>query len=180
MTYFRFQTPHFIILLSENFLEKAMKDEKCYEDGGRYGNMDGWTDRDILEGVKTLIDELNDMEGDPLVLVEGKKDLMALGAIGVKVPAMALNQGMELFDLLDSISPTDTVPRSKKDQKRIVILTDWDRKGGQLASRIGKACSHLGIPHDTEIRRKLAQLTGKYIRTVESLGSLMERLERST
>jgi dTMP kinase len=139
--------------------------------------MNGWTDRDILEGVKVLIDELNDLEGDALVLVEGKKDLLALEAVGVKVPGMALNKGMELYDLLEHISPTDANGRAEKGQKLIVILTDWDRKGGQLASRIGKACAHLGIPHDTEFRRKLVHLTGRYIRTVESLSSLMERLE---
>ncbi len=139
--------------------------------------MDGWTDRDILEGVKALIEELNDLEGDVLVLVEGKKDLLALEAVGVKVPGIALNKGMELFDLLESLSPTDAHGKAEKGKKLIVIMTDWDRKGGQLASRIGKACAHLGIPHDTEFRRKLVHLTGRYIRTVESLGSLMDRLD---
>jgi len=154
-----------------------MNDEKCFQWAVISGCMNGWTDRDILDGVKDLIDELNDMEGDALVLVEGKKDLLALEAVGVRVPAVALNQGKELFDLLDSISRSDANGRMEKGQRLLVILTDWDRKGGQLASRIGKACTHLGIPHDTDIRRRLVHLTGRYIRTVESLGSLMERLE---
>ena len=174
---FGFLTTHLIILLSENFDNTEKNEGKYYIRRPSYSNMDGWTDRDILEGLRSWVEDVNDLDGEALILVEGKRDLASLEAIGVHVPAIALNQGMELYDLLDSL----TRPRADGDKKeskvRIIVLTDWDRKGGQLSSRVSKACAHLGIPYDTELRRRLVHMTGRYIRTVESLDSIIERLE---
>jgi 5S rRNA maturation endonuclease (ribonuclease M5) len=138
--------------------------------------MDGWTDREVLEGVIALLQALNELDGDAVVLVEGKKDVSALRSLGVKAPIEALNQGMELYDLLMSITGMEGDVLKLECKRTVVVMTDWDRKGGLLASRVRKACARLGILCDTEPRRKLVHLTGRFIRTVESLPSLVERL----
>jgi len=54
-----------------------------------------------------------------------------------------------------------------------VILTDWDRTGGRIASKLKEGCKNLGLQYDIDKRRELARLTGKWIRDVESVDALI-------
>ena len=60
--------------------------------------------------------------------------------------------------------------------KDIVILTDWDRKGGLTARKIIENLKAYGIIPDTHIRSKLRSLVKKRIKDVESLSNYVDKL----
>lgn len=80
------------------------------------------------------------------VLVEGKRDVDALAALGVGGEHAVVNTRGSLEDTVDAAAAKG---------KRVVILMDWDRTGGRLARRL-----HDGlvgrVPVDMECRRRLA------------------------
>jgi len=59
--------------------------------------------------------------------------------------------------------------------KGFILLTDWDRKGGQLARRLREAGKACGLKADSEYRRRLAFFTGSQIRCVEDLPGFLKR-----
>lgn len=129
----------------------------------------------LREDLDGWLEELNDRAPDAVIVVEGPKDERALLRLGVIVPIAVLNQGKGIGDALASIAGSNDSKGAP--HRTVIILTDWDRKGGQLANRIMKACLNLNIPFDNDARRKLAFLTGKWIRDVESLDTLVMKLD---
>jgi len=133
------------------------------------------TKGDLSDELGEWVEDLNLLGEGSLVVVEGKKDEKTLKNIGVGLPIVHLNKGMSILNFLESIklrhSPFDGLPKIS----RIVIMTDWDRTGNRLSSRMFEGCSIVGMGSDLEMRRRLISLTGKYIKTVESLDSLMNR-----
>lgn len=60
---------------------------------------------------------------------------------------------------------------------RVIILTDFDRKGSELAKRLYTDIQSLGANPDLRIRRRLMGMTRKYIKDIQSLPSYIERLK---
>lgn len=124
-------------------------------------------DRERLEMIDALLDELSDMAEDRVVLIEGLKDRAALGrligdfrCIMVQREGGPLRAAETLFDNHD----------------KAVILTDWDNKGESIAADLERHLSSLGIEYDSSIRRRLGDLCRKDIKDIESLDSLYARL----
>ncbi|MCK5773851.1 MAG: hypothetical protein KAH57_08695 [Thermoplasmata archaeon] len=126
------------------------------------------TPEEMGQALLDWLQDLNEMEENVVILVEGKKDTACLEKIGVTAPIVQINQGIPLLEVISSISRDDRYQRA-------VILTDWDRKGGQLAAELKRLCTSDGLPYDTYIRKRIAMLTGKWVRDVESLGSVFDR-----
>ena len=63
------------------------------------------------------------------ILVEGEKDVQALRSLGLDGEILMVNAGSSLVDLCDEIAAH---------YDAIVVLTDWDKKGGRLATIISK------------------------------------------
>ena len=114
-----------------------------------------WLDKLALEEASTII-------------VEGKKDTKALFDLGVTSRIVEVNQGKNIFDLISDL---------KEPGMKLIILTDWDRKGGFLAQRIEKACLRADIPYDTDLRREISIITIKWIKAVESIPNFLSHLE---
>ena len=57
------------------------------------------------------------------------------------------------------------------------MLTDWDRKGGQLARLVREGLAANGAQADLVYRRELARLS--HVRTVEGLAGWMATLRKS-
>lgn len=66
-------------------------------------------------------------------------------------------------------------PTANPSLKGFILLTDWDRKGGQLARRLREAGKACGLKADSEFRRRLAFYTGSQIRCVEDLPGFFKR-----
>ena len=107
------------------------------------------------------------MSEDTPIVVEGSKDVDALRRLGITKNVHHLNQGESVFNFCERLSR-----RSRK----VVILTDWDRKGGMLARMLKEACHANEIAADAVIRTKLVILSKKEVKDIESMPTFMERL----
>jgi 5S rRNA maturation endonuclease (ribonuclease M5) len=122
-----------------------------------------------LEEVESLIKDLVRLSDTIPVIVEGKKDEKALRELGVKGEIVRLNKGDSIFS---------TCERLSKDHKKVILMTDWDRKGGHLGKLLKDGLEANGVRYDEDIRARLALLTKKDIKDVESLAKQLERLRR--
>lgn len=110
----------------------------------------------ILEYVDNLIEENNDLP----IIVEGKKDEIALRRLGAKGDILRLNRGMTLTEFCDFII---------KKYKKVILLLDWDKKGNLLLNQIEAILKSNGIDCDVTFRRKIISLVGNSIRSVEEI-----------
>ena len=120
-----------------------------------------------MEELTWLLEELRDRPADQVILVEGLKDWAALTVLGV---------GGEVWQVQGPNSIFSTAERLAKENKEAVILTDWDRKGGQLAHLLRSSLNANGIRFDDNIRLKLVILVKKDIKDIESLPAFYSRL----
>lgn len=59
---------------------------------------------------------------------------------------------------------------------QVVLLTDWDKKGDEMAKTIEVHLRSAGVRPDLEIRSRLKKLVKKEIKDVESLSVYVERM----
>jgi len=85
----------------------------------------------------------------------------------VKSNIITLNRGVSLFTFWETIS---------SDCPAVVLLTDWDRKGGQLARRLKEAFEANDTKVNNSIRMELVILAKKDIKDIESLPAFVRRL----
>lgn len=115
-----------------------------------------------VEEVELALDELVQINLITPVIVEGKKDEKALRKIGLTGDIITLNKGMSLSDFSDWIA-------ERYDD--VVILTDWDRRGGSLCRRL-KELFKGRVSYDIVFRQRLS--TYAMIKKVEGLPSWLE------
>lgn len=101
--------------------------------------------------------------------MEGKKDAEALALLDISKNVVTLSKGVSLFAFSEAISR-----RSSK----AVILTDWDHKGGRLARMLKEALTNNGVIVDDRIRAKLATLSMKEVKDIESLPRFVTNLRQ--
>ena len=125
-------------------------------------------DRERLEMIDTLLDELSEMASERVILIEGIKDRRALEhLIGDFRCFMVQREG----------GPLRAAETLFDDGDSAVILTDWDNKGEMIAAELEHHLKALGVEYDSSIRRRLGDLCRKDIKDIESLDSLYARLE---
>lgn len=119
-------------------------------------------DRRFLEFVDFLRDfikELNHLsrEGE-IILVEGERDAKAMRAVGYTGSIVSI------------ASVNNRSSRAKlQASKRVIILTDLDREGRQLAARYAKSLIHGGLDVSLLHRRRLLAASRGVFRHVENL-----------
>ena len=119
-----------------------------------------------LEDLEKALFELREENKTIPIIVEGKKDILALRKLDVTGEIIRFNQGMSIPDFCDMIS---------QKYKSIILLTDWDRKGGFLCSTIKKNFGGL-VKCNTNFRKIFAQRS--MIRTLEGLPSWIKTLKK--
>ena len=124
-------------------------------------------DRERLELLDLVLDDLATLAEENVILIEGKKDKAALEkligdfrCIMVQREGGPLKAAETLFDNGDGA----------------VILTDWDNKGDAIASDLEYHMKALGVRYDKDIRERLRRLCQKDLKDIESLDSLYGRL----
>jgi len=85
-----------------------------------------------LEIVEKVLDELKQDNKKLPIIVEGEKDIKALRNLDIKGKIFSVNTGISITDFCDVLS---------KNFKEIIILTDWDRKGGHICYTIKRNLS---------------------------------------
>jgi len=82
-----------------------------------------------LEELEELLTDLREENKTVPIIVEGEKDIIALRRLEMTGEIIRFNTGQSVSDFCDSIA--------QKYQK-IILLTDWDWRGGRLGSSIKK------------------------------------------
>ncbi len=127
-------------------------------------------DQDRLDNIERLLDELREREADVAIIVEGFRDVASLEAIGVPEPIIKINVGSSLLNFCESAA---------KEYDSFIILTDWDRKGKQLAVRLEELLRSTGTEVDVTFRRRLGGALPYQIHDVESISGHVERLRNA-
>ena len=118
-----------------------------------------------LENLEKALLELTDENKIIPIVVEGDKDIQALRKLGVNGIIISVNSGVSITDFCDTLA---------QDYKDIIILTDWDRKGGYLCHTIKKNLEGR-VKCNTYYREVFAK--NSMIRTVEGLPSWIETIK---
>ena len=117
----------------------------------------------VIEELKICVEQ-----GIP-VLIEGRKDENALKELGINGNFLKVSgSGLKLFEIAEIATQSSS---------RVVILTDFDRKGNQLAKRLSEDIQSLGPHPDLSFRRTIMGITRRFIKDIESLPRHLEQLE---
>ena len=119
-----------------------------------------------LEDLEEALFGLREENKTVPIIVEGDKDIKALRKLDITGEIIRFNVGLSIPDFCDMIS---------QKYKNIILLTDWDKKGGYLCSTIKKNLeSRVGC--NTRYREIFAKRS--MIRTLEGLPSWLETLRK--
>ena len=124
----------------------------------------------ILHVLDALIEESS--KGIPII-VEGKKDVTALLALGVKGKVITLKTGGKSF--LNFLSEIE-----KMDLPEVILLLDFDRRGKEGMKRLTLNLERTKTKPNFKFWRKLKTLMGKEIQCIESLTTYIENLHSKT
>jgi 5S rRNA maturation endonuclease (ribonuclease M5) len=124
---------------------------------------------ELLEKIEEALNELRSLNHSTPIIVEGEADVKALRALGVEGPVIQINKGQSLFNFCEDIA---------RKYREVVILTDWDRKGGHLCKVLKEDLKANDVRFDTEIRAKLVMFCKKETKDVEGLIHCVNRLKK--
>ena len=115
------------------------------------------------EEVKEVISELS--ESNKLIIVEGPKDKKALNEVGVNNYIVCLSK-KAIFEVIEDVA---------KLTDKVVILTDFDKKGKELYGKLNSGLQKHGVKVDHYFREWLQKNTR--ISHVEGLDKFLRNLE---
>jgi 5S rRNA maturation endonuclease (ribonuclease M5) len=120
----------------------------------------------ILRILNAIAEE--SAKGKPIV-VEGKKDVDALRALGVTGAVLTVKTGGKSF--LDAVSEIEKMGVSE-----VILFLDFDRRGKEGTRHLKQSLERAKIKPDTKFWRELSALVGKEIQCVESLTAYLGTL----
>lgn len=101
-----------------------------------------------------------------VLVVEGERDRAALSALQVRGDVVALHHGQPLAHVAHRVAER---------ARTVVVLTDWDTKGGQLARRFRGFLEAMPLRLDLDYRRRLARAVRGEVAHVEGLAGWARR-----
>ncbi|WP_321420279.1 toprim domain-containing protein [uncultured Methanomethylovorans sp.] len=125
--------------------------------------------RKRLELIEKIVEELLcfSREGN-IILVEGKRDKLSLGKLGIEGK----------IEVVTHHPLTDVCEKVAAAGKKVVILTDWDRRGMMLEKKIAEHLEQYGIRIEHQLRKRILYLVQKDIKDVESLYTHITKLRQ--
>ena len=120
----------------------------------------------ILQILSELAEESE--KGTPII-VEGKKDVEALRALGVKGTVLSVKTGGKSF--LDIVTEIEQM-----DAPEVILLLDFDRRGKEGTKRLRQNLETAKIKANVKFWHALSALVGKEIQCVESLNAYLDNL----
>jgi 5S rRNA maturation endonuclease (ribonuclease M5) len=122
----------------------------------------------ILQVLKALAAE--SAQGKPIV-VEGKKDVEALRALGVEGTVITVKTGGKSF--LETVSEIE-----KMGVPEVILFLDFDRRGKEGTKRLKQSLERVKIKPNVKFWRVLSALVGKEIPCIESLTTYLNTLRK--
>ncbi|MBX8633382.1 MAG: DNA primase [Candidatus Thermoplasmatota archaeon] len=123
----------------------------------------------MLEKMEKLIDELSELNTQFPIVVEGINDRKAMRKLGIGGEIFVLNGRHTLFEMCEEMS---------RSYRKVIIMTDWDRKGGQLCRALSNGFISNGVKTVEHLRAQIASLSVGESKDVEGLPSFYERLRK--
>ncbi len=120
----------------------------------------------ILHVLEALAEE--SAKGKPIV-VEGKKDVDALRALGLTGAIITIKTGGKSF--LDAVSEIEEM-----DAPEVILFLDFDRRGKEGTRCLKQSLERAKIKPNVKFWRELSALVGKEIQCVESLTAYLDTL----
>ncbi|MEE9151791.1 MAG: toprim domain-containing protein [Thermoplasmata archaeon] len=125
---------------------------------------------ELLEKIEVVLSELKALNADIPIIVEGESDVKTLRELGFEGEIIPINRGQSLFNFCEEIA---------RKYPGVVILTDWDRKGGHLCRILSEDLKANDVQFNTKIRAKLAGYCKKETKDVEGLVGCVCRLKNA-
>ena len=119
-----------------------------------------------LEYLEKALSELQEENKNIPIIVEGEKDIDALRNLDINGTIISVNAGISLTDFCDKLA---------KNYNDIIILTDWDRRGGYLCHTIKR---YLEGRVNCNIHYREIFAKNSINRTVEGLPSWIETIKK--
>jgi 2,5-diamino-6-(ribosylamino)-4(3H)-pyrimidinone 5'-phosphate reductase len=120
----------------------------------------------ILKILNAITEE--SAKGTPIV-VEGKKDVEALSALGIDGTVLTVKTGGKTF--LAVASEIEKMCTSE-----VVLLLDFDRRGIEGTKRLKQNLERAKVKSNVKFWRDLSKLLGKDIQSIESLPAYLGTL----
>jgi 5S rRNA maturation endonuclease (ribonuclease M5) len=124
-------------------------------------------DIERAERLREVLEALYEVNKRVPVIVEGKRDTIALRRLGLIGEIITLHRGKGLYDFCE-----DIIERFSK----VIILLDWDEKGESLYRTLAKNLSG-HWEEFSAFRGVLKILCQKDIKDIEGIPKLLLRLE---
>jgi len=118
-----------------------------------------------LEQLLKILIQLKEENEDITIIVEGENDIKALRKININGLIITINLGISIINFCDKIA---------EKYQNIIILTDWDKKGGYLCHTIRKNLEGR-VNCNTRYRELIAK--NSMIKTIEGLPSWLETMK---
>lgn len=122
--------------------------------------------KQTLEELEEALSDLREENETTPIIVEGEKDIAALRTLEVTGEVIRFNRGQSVSDFCDAI-----VHKHRK----IILLTDWDRRGGRLCLQLKKNLENR-IEIDVSYRSVFAKRCP--CRTVEGMPTWLATLRK--
>jgi len=122
-----------------------------------------------FQRLQKLIDRVND-EADKgsVIIVEGLRDREALRAMGIKGAILCLQSSRKNATMF---------AEDLEGEKKVIVLTDFDREGVFLAKKLARTLTSQNIHADLVLWRELRNLTRSDLRSIQELPNLYARLQ---
>ena len=113
----------------------------------------------LLKILTSLAEE--SMNGIPII-VEGKKDFMALRKLGVQgIIITVKTKGKSFLDTISEIQQTSI--------SEVILFLDFDKRGKEATRCLQQNLEHLKIRNNLTFWHELSNLTSKEVQYIESL-----------
>jgi 5S rRNA maturation endonuclease (ribonuclease M5) len=123
------------------------------------------------ESLEMLISSLVEASEDgAAMIVEGERDEKSLRDLGVEGPIIRAARRPAL----------EVAEESAREFDVVIVLTDWDRAGEELARKMERHLQGTGARIDLETRERLKRMVRREIKDVESLSRFVERVRAET
>jgi len=103
--------------------------------------------------------------------VEGRRDAEALERLGVKGEFLCVKAGGSLPETLSRLE-------LEAEGREIIVLTDFDRGGVELAMQVSRKLEEKGFHPNLEFWLRLKALMSRQVKDMEGLASYLENVKR--
>ena len=129
------------------------------------------SNQERLESFNRILELMKELNSP--IVVEGKRDVIALRNLGYKGEVIELNDGKSILFTVEILA------KKLGRQGIFVILMDWDRTGEKLAKKLQKYGESCDLVPNLQIRRNLSSLCSKDIFCIEELPTFVNMLKIS-